>query len=323
MSSLVDVIDTFSNTHVAVVGDLILDRYTWGSTRRISPEAPVPVVDVEDQSVKLGGAGNAAQVMSALGAEVTVYARVGRDNEGETLKELVRDRGMNFQSLPNDEGYPTTVKTRVIAGGQHLVRIDNEDRTRLEEENLRSDSTIRDELSDYDGVLLSDYGKGVLSDETLPVLLNWMEEVGQSVVVDPYTDHFPLYRNVSNITPNESEFREGMGDRGPNDTELDRLAERAFDELSPEALLVTQGERGMTLYEAGGSPHRIDTEARDVYDVTGAGDTVSGVVTLGEASGVDRETAVSLANTAAGIVVGRMGTAAVTAEELREEISGS
>ena len=324
MSELAHLIDDFSDARIAVVGDLILDRYTWGSSRRISPEAPVPVVDVDDQSVKLGGAGNAAQAMSALGADVTVYARVGHDDEGDTLKGLVRDQGMSFRGLPNSGGYPTTVKTRVIAEGQHLVRIDEEDRSRIEERDFRdNEESLREELEEFDAVLLSDYGKGVLSEDTLPLLLTWLESLEQPVVVDPYTDHFPLYQNVTIMTPNETEFREGIGDRGPDDTPIDQLINRAFDELQPEAMLITRGERGMALYENREDPYEIDTEAREVYDVTGAGDTVSGVVTLGEASEASRPTVVRLANTAAGLVVGRMGTAAITADELRETLTSS
>ncbi len=314
-------LEQFSDLRIAVVGDVILDRYVWGSVSRISPEAPVPVVRAKRRSNKVGGAGNAAQTVAALGAEVTVRGRVGEDDSGEVLKQRMREQDLNFEPLPNESDRPTTVKTRIIAENQQLLRIDEEDHTEISRSSLsKGTDRLRSLLDQQDAVLLSDYAKGVFSPDTLPFWFDLFSRLDVPVVVDPHVRHFSLYRGARVLTPNERELREGMGEIGPEAADLHELSRSAMRQLDLPALLVTRGEEGMVLFEGGEEPYELGTQAREVYDVTGAGDTVAGVVVLGEALGAGRRTTVKLANAAAGQVVARMGTVAIGTDELMETI---
>ncbi|MFP4686744.1 MAG: bifunctional heptose 7-phosphate kinase/heptose 1-phosphate adenyltransferase [bacterium] len=316
----IELIEKFSSSRVLVVGDLILDRYVWGEVSRISPEAPVPVVRVKKRSDTLGGGGNTAQAIAALGAAVTVAGRLGQDLAGGRIKELFNQRDVEFFPLHNGE-LPTTVKSRIIAESQHVVRVDEEVRRPLELKMLlKKESEIKKMLTAHDALLLSDYGKGIFSSETLSFWLKLSRQTNTPVVVDPHIEHFPFYKTATLITPNEREMREGMKRVESEDHSLDKLAAKAIKKLNLAAVLVTQGERGMTLFEEKNSPYHIDTEAREVYDVTGAGDTVAAVVALGEALAEDRRRVIELANIAAGLVVAQMGTTAITAEQLKQEL---
>lgn len=311
-------LNSIPDVNVAVVGDLILDRYTWGSVSRISPEAPVPVVDVDETSLKLGGAGNAAKSISALGAEVTVYGRIGTDQAGQKLRALVNTKDISLYSLPNEDQYPTTVKNRVIAGNQHLVRLDTEDRNSIPRDEITEKSSdYRTRMQSHDVILLSDYGKGVLSADTIEWWLDLFDDLNVPVVVDPHSQHFSLYRDIDLITPNERELREGSGTVGPEKKSLRELVDRSFEHYGFQNILVTRGEKGMKLFESTGDIHDLNAQAREVFDVTGAGDTVAGFMAIGEGLDADRIQIMELANLAAGIVVGKMGTAAVSRSQLR------
>lgn len=315
---MLDLLESFAELEVAVVGDLILDRYVWGSVSRISPEAPVPIVNVERKSYKLGGAGNAAQSLAALNADVTVLGRVGGDGTGERMKRFLGRHDIRLTELPCGDDYTTTLKTRVMAENQHMLRMDDELRDRVPAAALEEvEDTVRGAIEGADAVLLSDYGKGVVSRENLSWWLGCLEDLGLPVVVDPAVSHFLQYEDVRIITPNETELREGTGRSGPEAPALESLAAEVMEKLSLDALLVTRGERGMALFEPDQTPFHLAARAREVYDVTGAGDTVAALVSLGEALNADRREVVRLANIAAGMVVGRMGTAAVTADQLR------
>ena len=311
-------LENFRRAKVAVIGDIILDRYTWGDVSRISPEAPVPVVRVNKKDDRLGGAANTAQAISALEAPVTLIGRLGDDLAADRVKKLLDERGIDFEKLPNRDDLPTTVKSRVIAETQHVVRVDDEVRRPVKMELLREQKeSLAETLAGFDAVLLSDYGKGVFSTETLSFWLELIGDLELPVVVDPHSPHFSCYRGATILTPNERELREGMEKNEFEAEPLAELAPRAKEMLGLEALLVTQGDRGMTLFEDPGSYH-IDTEAREVYDVTGAGDAVAAIVTLGEALGADRKEVIEIANLAAGLVVARMGTTAVKPGEIKE-----
>ncbi len=316
---MIELLEEFKRLKVAVAGDLILDKYIWGDVSRISPEAPVPVVRAREKSDKLGGAGNTAQVVRALEASVCLFGRLGTDAGARKFEQLLCENSVELRQLPNHNDLPTTVKTRVIAGGQHVVRIDEEDRTPVKKAQLEKiKAELVEQLSTHDALLISDYGKGVFSPHTLPSWIELAAEADLPVVVDPYTEHFPNYRGATIMTPNEEEFLAGMQVRESQAYDLARLAEEAINRYDLAALLVTRGEKGMTLFDAAGGSRHLETEAREVYDVTGAGDTVAGVVCLGEALGADREQVIKLANVAAGLVVGRMGTASVSASEIKE-----
>lgn len=319
MESNSEVLDDLARAKALVVGDLILDRYKWGSVSRISPEAPVPVVDLERTNEKLGGAGNAAQAMSAIGASISLVGRLGDDDPGHVIKELLRSRDIRWNDFLTDNNHPTTVKTRIIAQNQHLVRLDQERKKPVDKDQLvNARDQIQEVIQEHDVVLLSDYGKGVFDTDLIEWWIEQIHEVDVPIVIDPFVDHVRFYEQADLITPNERELREGMASRRPDTESLDELAGRCMDEIDLSALLVTLGEEGMVLYEQGEEPYRIGTEARDVYDVTGAGDTVAGLMAMGEATDCDRRRVMAVANAAAGAVVERMGTAAIMADQIRE-----
>jgi rfaE bifunctional protein kinase chain/domain len=295
---------------VLVVGDVMLDRYWFGEVGRISPEAPVPVVKIDRIEERPGGAANVARNAAAFGAQVRLLSVVGRDEAGATLKKLLRSERIAAQ-LHVDAGLDTTVKLRVIGRRQQLVRIDFE--TTPGHEALAS--KLRDfarVLPATDAVILSDYGKGGLTHIVRMVRL--ARAAGKPVLVDPKGDDYSRYRGASLITPNRAEFREVAGG-WKTEAELTRKANDLLRRLRIGALLLTRSEEGMTLYSRGERFH-VPAQAREVFDVSGAGDTVIATVAVMLASGAPLDAAVRVANRAAGIVVARFGTAVVTPEEL-------
>ena len=293
-----------------IVGDVMLDRYWFGDVGRISPEAPVPIVKVDRQEDRPGGAANVARNASALGAEVTLLSVVGRDEPGAALRRLLRKERVNAQ-LQIDSGLKTTIKLRVIGRQQQLVRIDFE--TPPSHEALAS--KLRDfgrMLRAADAVILSDYGKGGLTH--IVNMIRMARAAGKPVLVDPKGDDYSRYRGATMITPNRSEFREVAGS-WKSEGELTRKANDLMKKLRIGALLVTRSEEGMTLYRAGERLH-VPAQAREVYDVSGAGDTVIATLGVMIARGAALDEAVRVANRAAGIVVGKFGTAVVRPEEL-------
>jgi D-glycero-beta-D-manno-heptose-7-phosphate kinase len=295
---------------VLVVGDVMLDRYWFGEVGRISPEAPVPVVKIDRIQERLGGAANVARNAAALGASVTLLSVVGRDEAGTRLRRMLKKEGIAAQ-LHVDRSINTTIKLRVIGRNQQLVRIDFE--TPPSHEALTSKlREFERVLKRSDVVVLSDYGKGAL--QRIDSMIRLARRAGKPVLVDPKGDDYARYRGATLITPNRGEFRELAGS-WKNEQDLTRRAQAMRSRLSAAALLVTRSEEGMTLYRAGSRLH-VAAQAREVFDVSGAGDTVIATLGVMLASGVDLADAVRLANRAAGIVVGRFGTAVVTPDEL-------
>jgi rfaE bifunctional protein kinase chain/domain len=298
---------------VLVVGDVMLDRYWFGDVGRISPEAPVPVVKINRVEERPGGAANVARNAAALGAEAILLSVVGRDEAGASLRKLLKRDGVSAQ-LQTDAGVPTTIKLRVIGRQQQLVRIDFE--TPPSHEALASKlREFRRTLRGVDAVILSDYGKGGLAH--IVNMIRMAREAGKPVLVDPKGDNYTRYRGATLITPNRSEFREVAGS-WKNEGELTRKAKALVRSLRVGALLVTRSEEGMTLYRPDGRLH-VAAQAREVYDVSGAGDTVIATLGVMLARGESLEEAVQLANRAAGIVVGKFGTAVVHPEELFDD----
>ena len=295
---------------VLVVGDVMLDRYWFGEVSRISPEAPVPVVKVDRMEARPGGAANVARNAAALGTQVTLLSVIGDDEAGATLEELLGEERIPA-SLHRDSGITTTVKLRVIGRQQQLLRIDFE--TWPSHEVLASKlADFQTMLPDSDLVILSDYGKGGLAH--IERMIRLAKDQGKAVLVDPKGDDYTRYRGATVLTPNRAEFREVVG-RWKDETELAEKAQRLREQLDLAALLVTRSEEGMSLFEAGGSLH-VPTVAREVYDVSGAGDTVIATLGVMLAAGASLEEAVRTANRAAGIVVGKLGTAVAYPEEL-------
>ncbi len=298
---------------VLVVGDVMLDRYWFGEVSRISPEAPVPVVKIDRSEERPGGAANVARNIAALGAQVTLLSVVGRDQAGRTLQSLLRGEKIRAR-LHQDGTIDTTVKLRVIGRRQQLLRVDFE--TAPSHEILRSKLTEYGKLvAGCDAVILSDYGKGGLAHITRMIQL--ARRHGKPVLIDPKGDDFARYAGATLITPNRAEFRAVAGP-WKTERELTERAQRLRRSLKAEALLVTRSEEGMTLYRRDGRLH-VPAQAREVYDVSGAGDTVIATLAVMLASGCAIDDAVRVANRAAGVVVGKFGTAVARPEELFEK----
>ncbi|MGI9247415.1 MAG: bifunctional D-glycero-beta-D-manno-heptose-7-phosphate kinase/D-glycero-beta-D-manno-heptose 1-phosphate adenylyltransferase HldE [Woeseiaceae bacterium] len=303
-------IPDFSKTHVVVAGDVMLDRYLFGSTGRISPEAPVPVVHVHETDDRPGGAANVAVNLASLGASTRLVGVVGEDTAADSLHAILSQRGIVCK-FARAKDRPTITKTRVQSRGQQLIRLDEENAAAMP-----GDAMVRalgESLRDAGAVVLSDYGKGTLAD--VSGLINVCREAGIPVLVDPKGTDFTKYRGASVITPNQSEF-EAVAGVCETDDELVSHATKMIDELDLAALLITRSEKGMLLIEAGAEPLFLSTQAREVYDVTGAGDTVIATLAGALASGQELSSAAALANLAAGLVVRKIGVATVTPGEI-------
>ena len=311
------IISRFKDKNILVIGDIILDHYIWGKVNRISPEAPVPVVEVARESFLLGGAANVAYNIVSLGGRASVIGMNGQDIAGEALMNILRQKGVNCDGIFT-ENRPTTVKTRVIAHNQQVVRFDREDKKYVDGKILKGIlGYINSVLLQYDALIVSDYQKGMISQELIGDIVKKTRPKKMFVAVDPKVGHFDFYEGVSLITPNVMEASIGSKIEIRDDKTLLRAGKSLMKKLSCEAVLITRGEQGMSLFEKRKVTH-IPTVARKVYDVTGAGDTVISAYTLAYASGADMEEAAVLANHAAGIVVGEVGTAVATPDQLLE-----
>ena len=299
-----------SSVRLLIVGDVMLDRYWFGDVSRISPEAPVPVVKVERSEERPGGAANVARNAAALGARVALLSLVGKDEAGERLAQLASEGGIDA-SLHVDEAVSTTVKLRVIGRQQQLLRIDFENRPSHEVLRAKLDEFAR-RLPGCDAVVFSDYGKGGLTH--IGEMIRLARDAGKTVLVDPKGDDYSAYAGATLITPNRSEMREVVG-RWKDEADLERRAAELRSQLDLEALLVTRSEEGMSLFLADRTIHE-KAVAREVFDVSGAGDTVIATLAVMLAHGAGWAPAIHVANVAAGIVVGKLGTAVVTRDEL-------
>lgn len=294
----------------------MLDEFLWGTVARISPEAPVPVVQVTRESFHLGGAANVAANVGALGARAVLAGVAGRDAAGERLRtELERVRVDSIITTLTSR--PTTVKTRIVAHHQQVVRADREcsdDLAGAEEETVTR--AARKALDGCGAVILSDYQKGVVTPKIVRALISRARRRGIPVLVDPKVRHLPRYRGATIVTPNQQEAADGSGIAIRNDEDLFAAGRALLRKLNCQAVLITRGEDGMTLFERDESPIHIPTAAQEVFDVTGAGDTVIATLALALAAGAALPLAAALANAAAGIVVGKLGTATTSPEEV-------
>ena len=308
-------LDRLTRGKVLVVGDVMLDSYWHGPTSRISPEAPVPVVRIDHEDMRLGGAANVSRNVTALGARSGLIAPVGRDATADRMGELLRAAGIDNHLVALD-GYKTTTKLRIISRNQQLIRIDFE--VPLAAEEATSIGTrFADQVERHDVVVLSDYAKGALASS--PELIATARRHGRPVVIDPKGSDFTKYRGATVLTPNLSEFEAIVG-HCTSEEEIVVKGSRLRESLGLAALLVTRSERGMTLLTAHGTPVHMPTRAREVFDVTGAGDTVVATLAAALACNCTMLDAVHLANTAAGIVVGKFGTATASAAELHDAL---
>ena len=311
-----ELLRTFRDRNVLVLGDVMLDEFVWGDVTRISPEAPVPVVDVRRESVHLGGAANVLANLVALGAPGSVVGVIGKDASGERLRAGLRELGALDQGVVVDDTRPSTTKTRIIAHSQLVVRADRESRapvsTKTEDQIL---SYLRDALKHADAFVISDYDKGVVTSRILREILPVAYE-RVPVLVDPKLRNFNHYRPATLVTPNHFEALRMSDTEDQSDDGSLHAAKVIREKLGCDAVLITRGDRGMMLLESNDEPVFVETAAREVYDVTGAGDTVIAALAGALASGATMLEAATLANHAAGIVVGKVGTATATADEL-------
>jgi D-beta-D-heptose 7-phosphate kinase/D-beta-D-heptose 1-phosphate adenosyltransferase len=312
------IIQAMRGRNIVVFGDVMLDEFVWGDVTRISPEAPVPVVNVQRESVRLGGAANVLANLVALGTNACVVGVIGNDSAGERLRASLKEVSplQADDYLVVDASRPSTTKTRIIAHSQLVVRADRELRRQVNgHTEERIVSSLKQALDDADAFVVSDYDKGVITPRILKEVLSLAYEQ-MPVLVDPKLRNFTHYRPASLITPNHHEALRMANLEEDSDGGLYQAARSIQEKLSCDAVLITRGDRGMMLMEADNDPVYVKTAAREVYDVTGAGDTVIATLAGALAAGASMLEAANLANHAAGIVVGKVGTATATAEEL-------
>lgn len=303
-----------NKARVLVVGDVMLDRYWFGDVSRISPEAPVPVAKIDHIDQRAGGAANVARNIVALGGQAVLLSVIGDDEAGDQLQQLMQHNQVQTHFL-RDKTIATTVKLRVVARNQQLIRLDFEDAPTHEVLNSVT-RQYRDLLADCDVVILSDYGKGGLTHVT--TMIEWARQAGKPVLIDPKGDDYEKYAGATLLTPNRAELRQVTGS-WQDEVALTEKAQALREHLGLQALLLTRSEEGMTLFREG-EPHHQPTQAREVFDVSGAGDTVIGAMGLAMAAGLDLPEAMRLANAAAGVVVAKLGTAVCSFDELAEAL---
>ena len=336
MKNLRKIIKKFNKAKILVIGDLILDEYIWGSVERISPEAPVPVLWAKKRTFVPGGTANVANNIRSLGAQVSLLGVTGDDANSKILFSELRKRKINTQGIFIERKRHTTVKTRILAGHQQVVRVDWEHTHDLTEElNLRILKYIEKNIKSFDAVIIEDYGKGVINVELLGKLVSLAKAHKKIITVDPKEENFQYYHGVTAITPNRKELENAIRNLKIKDTsnrfkintdklftdkEIDSAARQITQYLNLDSILVTLGEQGMKLLEKNGRLTHIPTVAQEVFDVSGAGDTVISSFTLSLCAGASKLEAAHIANFAAGIVVGKLGTAVTNSRELLERI---
>ena len=317
------IIDRFPQASVLVVGDLMLDRFIWGKVTRISPEAPVPVVDVQKEDIMLGGSANVLNNIWAMGGRAFGAGVIGSDDTGHKLLSLFSKRKIDTRGLVVEDKRPTTEKTRIVAHGQQVVRFDRESKKPIEEESrLKILSYIREIAHEVEVVVVSDYNKGVVDRPLIEGLREIFKNRGVIICVDPKSTDFSLYQGLDIITPNQLEAARAVGKEIADSDGLFLVGKTLLERYNFKAVLITRGEEGMSLFERAKEVIHtsLPTKAREVFDVTGAGDTVIGVFALCLAAGANFREAAVLANHAAGIVVGKIGTATVSPEELKNSL---
>lgn len=305
------IIKGFKNKRILVLGDLMMDKYIWGNVSRISPEAPIPVVVAKNDTSCLGGAGNVGHNLQSLGALPIITGVVGMDKEGDWIRKNVADNRGIFISRTR----PTTVKTRIIAHHQHVVRVDMEDKKAISPQ-LAQKILGFIQRENFDVLIISDYNKGVVTDFLLQNLLSFAQQSKIPVCVDPKVEHFLSFSPVTLITPNHLEAERFVRHACHTDLEVEKAGATILSKISAQYLILKRGEHGLSVFEKSKKPLHVPTLAKEVYDVTGAGDTVIAVASLALLAGASIQEAALLANIAAGIVVGKLGTATLNSAEL-------
>ncbi len=307
----------FDRCHVLVVGDLMIDEYLWGEVDRISPEAPVQIVAVDSEDYTLGGSGNVINNIAALGAKVTAAGVIGTGRNGQLVLQKFKELGVDTAGVVQEPDRPTTMKTRIIAANQQVLRIDRETKKAISDATLdKLAGYIENKVPGVDVILISDYGKGVITNTLMSRLIAAARKHNKITIADPKGLDFSKYSGVSLLTPNKKEAARASGIEIVDESTLAESGRKILETVDINKLLITCGQDGMVLFQQNKAPCKISAEARQVYDVSGAGDTVLAVLGLGIAAGKSFEDSTTLANTAAGLVVGKVGTATISRQEL-------
>jgi len=318
---ITEITSGFGDARVLILGDIMLDEYMYGSVDRISPEAPVPVVNISSSKILLGGAANVAANICSLGGEALLLGTVGDDEAAIKISQLLKSEKISDDLLVTDLTRRTTIKTRIIAHSQQIVRADREDRHEvnpdIEKEIFSRFMSVADDIQ---AVIVSDYGKGVINQSLLEKLMSVCLQKNIFVAVDPKETHFNNYQKVSLITPNHHEAGFAYGRRIHNEKDLLEVGKGLLKRLQAKSILITRGPDGMSLFTEDSEPTHIPTFAKKVYDVTGAGDTVIAVFVAATCAGADLVESAIVANAGAGLTVGEIGTATVTTDDLRQEL---
>ena len=309
--------NNFAGKKIAVIGDLMLDGYYWGVVNRISPEAPVPVIDVDEEFFRFGGAANVALNLQSLGAVPLPVGVVGNDNQATIFNSLMEEAGISTSCIVVDESRPTTTKTRVIGGNQHIVRIDKENKNYISaeiEEKLLAN--IKNNISGLDAIIIEDYNKGVLTAKIISETIRMANENNIIITVDPKFNNFFEYKNTTVFKPNKKETQDGLGIRLETAEDVTSAGKELYEKLGAKYILITLGEKGVALFEEGKQTNHIPTKARKVRDVSGAGDTVISTLTLALTAGAEIFEAAYLANYAGGLVCEEVGIVPIELEKL-------
>jgi len=319
---LEELFQSFFGKRIAVIGDLMLDRYLWGTVTRISPEAPVPVVEIERESTSLGGAANVVHNVVSLGAEAIPLGVIGDDQSGRILLEELRRLNLPTEGVIIDPSRPTTVKTRVIAHSQHVVRTDRESRAEIATEvQSRLLRFLREIIHEVDAVIIEDYNKGLMVKGLIDAILSSVHQSHKILTVDPKFNHFFDFIGCTVFKPNRKETEEVLGVKLTEDAKLTWAGAELLRRLRCDNVLITLGERGMVLFEKNGEVTHVPVKARTIHDVSGAGDTVIGTVTVALTAGASIKEAATLANYAAGLVCGEVGAVPIERDKLFSALS--
>ncbi len=314
--------ENFRKKKIVVLGDLMLDRYVWGTVNRVSPEAPVPVVEVTNEFTRLGGAANVAHNLYSLGATPIAIGVVGNDQEGKQLINLMKSMNFPIDYIIFDESRPTVVKTRIIADDQHVVRADRESHEPINSVILLEIvEAVKKGVEQADAIIIQDYNKGLLIKELILEVINLANQYHRIITVDPKFDNFFEYRSVTLFKPNRKETEAALGSKISSLETLKNACKNVMDRLKCQAVLITLGDQGMCFLDSNGEFERIPTKARKVHDVSGAGDTVISTLTLALTTGTDIKEAITLANYAAGAVCSEVGVVPIETDKLRETIN--
>ena len=322
MPELISFIKKFQNLKVLIIGDVMLDRYWWGSVSRISPEAPVPVVNLQKTSLVAGGAANVAANVAGLGAEPILIGATGDDEEAKLFPKVLANAKISVKNLIKLKHRPTIIKTRIVAHNQHVVRIDQEQTKYLDsKEEKKVWQMIEKEIGSAAVVVVSDYAKGLLTENLLRRIIEASNQLNQTIVIDPKGQNYQKYRGATLLTPNRYEAAQALGLSAEDENLVEIAGEKLMEKLNLQASLITQGENGMTLFQKNQKSTHFEALARKVYDVTGAGDTVAACIAVAAGAGATLPQAAEIANISAGLVVEEIGTTAITKKNLEEALN--